>query len=56
MWIGVYYSFLLFGCACVQTILLSRYFYKMYIIGMQVKATLINAVYKKSLKTSITSK
>ena len=51
-WIGVYYSFLLFATACIQTLLLSKYFYKMYIIGMKVRATLTNAVYKKSLKTS----
>ena len=40
----------------VQTVLLSAYFYKMYLVAMWTKASLISAIYRKSLVVTAESK
>jgi hypothetical protein len=46
MWRGVLYSLLLLLFASMQTILLSQYFYRMYLVGMWSKSALISAIYR----------
>ena len=45
-WRGVVYATALLLFALVQTILLSQYFYQMYLIGTWTKASLISAIYR----------
>ncbi|KAK9886053.1 hypothetical protein WA026_014836 [Henosepilachna vigintioctopunctata] len=52
MWKGFLYAFLLYAAASVQTLFLSQYFYRMFIIGVQVRTALISAIYRKSLRIS----
>ena len=47
-WRGVVYATSLLLFALVQTILLSQYFYQMYLIGMWSKSSLISAIYRFS--------
>ncbi len=50
MWRGILYSVLILLFATVQTVFLSQYFYRMYIVGMWSKSALISAIYR-SFKT-----
>ncbi len=56
MWRGVFFCGLLLVTATTQTLMLSQYFYKMYLIGLKIRSALILAVYKKSLRLSLSSK
>ncbi|XP_044753452.1 multidrug resistance-associated protein 1-like isoform X2 [Coccinella septempunctata] len=56
LWKGFFYAFILYGACSLQTIVLSQYFYKMFTIGIQVRAALISAIYRKSLRISAFSK
>lgn len=56
LWKGFFYAAILFGACCLQTVVLSQYFYKMFDIGIQVRAALISAIYRKSLKISGSSR
>ena len=46
VWRGVLYAACLLLFAMVQTMLLSQYFYRMYLVGMWAKASLISAIYR----------
>jgi hypothetical protein len=46
MWRGILYSVLILLFATVQTVFLSQYFYRMYIVGMWSKSALISAIYR----------
>ena len=46
MWRGVLYAASLLLFAFVQTILLSQYFTRMYLVGMWIKASLISSIYR----------
>ncbi|XP_045473551.1 multidrug resistance-associated protein 1-like isoform X2 [Harmonia axyridis] len=50
LWKGVLYASILFVACSLQTIFLSQYFYKMFTIGIQMRAALISAIYRKSLR------
>jgi len=56
MWKGVFYALLLLLTTGIQTIILSQYFYRMYLVGIWVKASLISAVYRKSLVVTASAK
>ena len=46
LWRGVLYAVCLLLFAMVQTMLLSQYFYRMYLVGMWSKSSLISAIYR----------
>ena len=56
VWKGIFFAVLLVLTAGVQTVILSQYFYKMYVVGLWVRTSLISAIYRKSLKVSTFSK
>ncbi|XP_017782317.1 PREDICTED: multidrug resistance-associated protein 1 isoform X1 [Nicrophorus vespilloides] len=51
-WRGFLYAGLLFGTAIVQTLILSQYFNRMFIVGMRIRTALVAAIYKKALRMS----
>ena len=56
VWRGVFYSVCLLLVAFMQTLLLSTYFYRMYLVGLWVKSALISAIYRKSLTVTAEAK
>ncbi|XP_050432447.1 multidrug resistance-associated protein 1 isoform X1 [Adelges cooleyi] len=52
MWRGYYYVFLMMLTATLQTLILSQYFHRMYLVGMRVRTALTSAIYRKSLRIS----
>lgn len=56
IWQGILYAVALLLVALFQTVLLSTYFYKMYLIGIWTKSALISAIYRKSLSVTAESK
>ena len=56
VWQGVLYSVTLMLVSMVQTIILSMYFYKMYLEAMWTKTSIISAIYRKSLVVTAESK
>ncbi|XP_018335867.1 multidrug resistance-associated protein 1 isoform X1 [Agrilus planipennis] len=55
-WKGYLYVILLFATATIQTLILSQYFNRMFIVGMRIRTALISAIYRKALRMSNTSK
>ncbi|CAN7994942.1 unnamed protein product, partial [Ixodes hexagonus] len=55
-WKGVFYALLMFTTATVQSLMLSAYFQRMYIVGMRIRTSLISAIYRKSLVLSNAAK
>nr|CAH7765033.1 unnamed protein product [Callosobruchus chinensis] len=51
-WKGYFYAVLLLATAMLQTLLLSQYFNRMFIIGMRIRTALISTIYRKSLRIS----
>jgi hypothetical protein len=47
------YSVLILLFASAQTIFLSQYFYRMYLVGMWTKSSLISAIYRSSAPRDI---
>ncbi|XP_047426931.1 multidrug resistance-associated protein 1 [Mugil cephalus] len=48
-WQGFFYTFLLFVCTCVQSLILQRYFHVCFVSGMRLRTAIIGAVYRKAL-------
>ena len=48
LWKGLLYAALMFVGASIQSIILSVYFHRMYIVGMRMRTALISAVYRYS--------
>lgn len=38
--------------ATVQTLILSQYFHRMYLVGLRIRTALISAIYRKALRMS----
>ncbi|CAH0555481.1 unnamed protein product [Brassicogethes aeneus] len=51
-WKGYFYAALLFGTATIQTLFLSQYFNRMFIVGMRIRTALVSTIYKKAMKIS----
>ncbi|XP_063790448.1 multidrug resistance-associated protein 1 isoform X2 [Pseudophryne corroboree] len=51
-WHGYLYTALLFLCACLQTLILHKYFHICFVTGMRLKTAIIGLVYRKSLVIS----
>ena len=56
VWQGVLYAVVLMLVTMCQTVLLSSYFYNMYLIGMWTKSSIISAIYRKALVVTAESK
>ncbi|GAB6029961.1 hypothetical protein CHUAL_005656 [Chamberlinius hualienensis] len=56
MWRGYLYAVLMFIAAIAQSLVLNQYFYKMFILGLHVRTSIIAAIYKKSLVLSNTAR
>ena len=52
LWKGIIYALGLLIANFGQSIMLSRYFYNMYVIGMWIRASVVSSIYRKSLKIS----
>ncbi|KAI4887709.1 hypothetical protein NFI96_025031, partial [Prochilodus magdalenae] len=48
-WHGYFYTALLFVCACVQTLILQKYFHVCFVTGMRLRTAIVGAVYRKAL-------
>lgn len=55
-WKGFFYGALLFIVMSLQSVILSQYFERMFIVGMNVRTALISVIYRKSLIMSGASK
>ncbi|XP_068141679.1 multidrug resistance-associated protein 1 isoform X2 [Drosophila tropicalis] len=51
-WKGILYSVALFVLAAAQTFILGQYFHRMFIVGLRIRTALINAIYRKALRIS----
>ncbi|XP_018359856.1 PREDICTED: multidrug resistance-associated protein 1 isoform X5 [Trachymyrmex cornetzi] len=52
MWKGYFYSVLLLLTAMLQTLVLSQYFHRMFLVGLRIRTALIAAIYRKALRMS----
>ena len=52
MWKGYMYAILLFLTAVIQTLILSQYFHRMFVVGLRMRTALIAAIYRKALRMS----
>ncbi|KAH8413308.1 hypothetical protein KR009_009966 [Drosophila setifemur] len=55
-WKGILYSVALFVLAAAQTFILGQYFHRMFIVGLRIRTALINAIYRKALRISNSTK
>ncbi|KRT79870.1 ABC transporter ATP-binding protein [Oryctes borbonicus] len=55
-WKGFLYAGLLFVTAGIQTLILSQYFQRMFIVGMRIRTALISTIYRKALRMSSIAK
>ncbi|MGH0130137.1 UNVERIFIED_CONTAM: hypothetical protein FKN15_041188 [Acipenser sinensis] len=46
-WQGFFYTVLLFVCACLQTLILQKYFHVCFVTGMRLRTSIVGAVYRK---------
>jgi ATP-binding cassette, subfamily C (CFTR/MRP), member 1 len=51
-WKGFLYAGLLFGVAATQTLFLSQYFHRMFLVGLRIRTSLISAIFRKALVLS----
>ncbi|XP_011882151.1 PREDICTED: multidrug resistance-associated protein 1 isoform X4 [Vollenhovia emeryi] len=52
MWKGYLYAALLLLTAILQTLVLSQYFHRMFLVGLRIRTALIAAIYRKALRMS----
>lgn len=52
MWKGYFYAVLLLLTATIQTLVLSQYFHRMFLVGLRIRTALIAAIYRKALRMS----
>ncbi|XP_058792375.1 multidrug resistance-associated protein 1 isoform X6 [Phymastichus coffea] len=52
IWKGFFYAVLLFLTAVIQTLVLSQYFHRMFLVGLRMRTALIAAIYRKALRMS----
>ncbi|EFN62768.1 Multidrug resistance-associated protein 1 [Camponotus floridanus] len=56
IWKGYFYSVLLLLTAVLQTLILSQYFHRMFLVGLRIRTALIAAIYRKALRLSNASR
>jgi hypothetical protein len=47
LWRGYFYVFLMMLTATLQTLILSQYFHRMYLVGLRIRTVLTSAIYRK---------
>lgn len=47
LWRGYLYVFLMMVTATLQTLILSQYFHRMYLVGLRIRTALTSAIYRK---------
>lgn len=52
LWKGYLYAVLLLLTAVIQTLVLSQYFHRMFLVGLRMRTALIAAIYRKALRMS----
>ena len=52
MWKGYLFSAILLVTAVFQTLILSQYFNRMFLVGLRIRTALIAAIYRKALRVS----
>lgn len=52
MWKGYFYAAILLITAVLQTLILSQYFQRMFLVGLRIRTALIAAIYRKALRVS----
>ncbi|PBC29188.1 Multidrug resistance-associated protein [Apis cerana cerana] len=52
LWKGYFYAVLLLITAIFQTLVLSQYFHRMFLVGLRIRTALIAAIYRKALRMS----
>lgn len=52
IWKGYFYAVLLLLTATIQTLVLSQYFHRMFLVGLRIRTALIAAIYRKALRMS----
>lgn len=55
-WKGYFYAVLLLIATVFQSLLLSQYFERMFVVGMNLRTALISTIYRKSLRMSSSAK
>ncbi|XP_040570074.1 multidrug resistance-associated protein 1 [Lepeophtheirus salmonis] len=56
LWKGILYAVILFASSTVGSLVLSKFFYKMYVVGMKIKTSLISTIYRKALRVPTSTK
>lgn len=54
--VGLFYTLLLFLTSLVQSFALQHYFHRMFIVGARIRTSVMNIVYKKSLRLSTSAR
>ena len=54
--VGLFYTFLLFLTSLIQSFALQHYFHRMFIVGARIRTSVMNIVYKKSLRLSTSAR
>ncbi|XP_044734303.1 multidrug resistance-associated protein 1 isoform X4 [Chrysoperla carnea] len=52
LWKGYFFSILMLLTAMLQTLILSQYFHRMFIVGLRIRTALISAIFRKALVMS----
>ncbi|XP_043683571.1 multidrug resistance-associated protein 1 isoform X5 [Vespula pensylvanica] len=52
LWKGYFYAILLLITATLQTLVLSQYFHRMFLVGLRIRTALITAIYRKAMRMS----
>jgi len=55
-WKGYFYAAAMLVTMCVQTLILSQYFERMFLVGMNLRTAVISVIYRKSLRMSSSAK
>lgn len=56
LWHGIFYAVLLFVVAITQTLFMSQYFQRMFLVSLRIRTALVGAIYKKALRLSNTAR
>lgn len=56
LWRGYLYAILMLVTAMIQTVILSQYFHRMFLVGMRIRTALISTIYRKAMCMSSVSR
>ncbi|CAF0716997.1 unnamed protein product [Brachionus calyciflorus] len=56
MSVGIFLTILLFLTSFCQSVVMQHYYFRMYLVGTRIRTSLVNMIYKKSLRLSPTSR